>query len=219
MIVTIDGPAGAGKSSAAKGLAERLGFEFLDTGAMYRAVTFTALRASIAPDDEAGLERLLANASILVEGGRTCFDGEDISAAIRTPEVTSNVRNYADKAVVRKRLTAWQREIGSRRNLVTEGRDQGTIVFPQAECKFYLTAHDEIRAQRRHGDFAQQGREVPLEVVLADQQARDRQDSERELAPLKPAPDAEIIDTSGRDLAGVIDLLERKVLARRESGP
>lgn len=217
MIVTIDGPAGAGKSSAAKGLAERLGFEFLDTGAMYRAVTFVARRAGIDPSDESSLRTLLVDAEIVVERGKTTFNGEDISEAIRTPEVTSSVRNYADKGAVRERLTAWQRKIGERRDLVTEGRDQGTVVFPHAECKFFLIASDEVRAQRRHKDFAALGREIPLETVLADQQARDRQDSERALAPLKPADDAEIIDTSPYDLPGVIDLLERKVRGKMAS--
>jgi cytidylate kinase len=217
LIVTIDGPAGAGKSSAAKGLAERLGFEFLDTGAMYRAVTFVARRAGIDAADESSLRTLLADAEIVVERGKTTFNGEDISEAIRTPEVTSSVRNYADKGVVRERLTAWQRKIGERRDLVTEGRDQGTVVFPHAECKFFLIASDEVRAQRRHKDFAALGREIPLETVLADQQARDRQDSERALAPLKPADDAEIIDTSPYDLAGVIDLLEQKVRGKMAS--
>lgn len=217
MIVTIDGPAGAGKSSAARGLAERLGFEFLDTGAMYRAVTYAALRAGIDPSNENALADLLINATIRVARGITTFNGEDISAEIRTPEVTRQVRNYADKGTVRERLTTWQRAMGTERDLVTEGRDQGTIVFPDAECKFFLIASDEVRARRRHGDFIAQGREIPLEEVLSDQQARDRQDSERALAPLRPATDAEIIDTSPYDLEGVIDLLERKVRARQSS--
>lgn len=217
MIVTIDGPAGAGKSSAARGLAERLGFDFLDTGAMYRAVTLAALRAGVAAADEARLVALVDQIEIEVARGVTRLDGEDVSAAIRTPEVTSQVRHFADKAVVRRRLTEWQRRIGAGVDLVTEGRDQGTIVFPDAECKFFLTASEETRAARRQRDFARQGREVPLDSVLAEQRARDRQDAERALAPLRPAADARVVDTSSLDPAATIDLLERLVRERQRA--
>ncbi|MFO0948534.1 MAG: (d)CMP kinase [Planctomycetota bacterium] len=209
--MTIDGPAGAGKSTAAHALAKRLGFDFLDTGAMYRAVTLAALRAGVSPRDDAALATLLESLDVVVSHGKTTINGEDVSTDIRTVEVTDQVRHFADHGLVRNRLTAMQRKLGETENLVTEGRDQGTVVFPHAEIKLYLTASEEVRAQRRRDEYLRRGRNVPLETVLDEQRARDDQDSNRSLAPLKPADDARIIDTSNLDHQGTVDLLERLV--------
>lgn len=219
MIVTIDGPAGAGKSTVARALAERLHFTFLDTGAMYRAVTLAALRAGIASADQPGLHRLLEQLTIVLDGGRTLLNEEDVSREIRTPQVTEAVRHFADNAVVRAHLTRLQRAAANGRDLVTEGRDQGTVVFPSAECKFFLTADETTRARRRHADFQSRGQRVSFEQVQAEQYRRDQQDQTRRLAPLRPAPDAQIIDTTGLDILATIQLLEteiHKCLARRE---
>ena len=139
MIVTIDGPAAAGKSTAARALAERLGFDFLDTGAMYRAVTLAAVRRGMPLDDEAELGRIAASVSITLRGRSVFLDGEDVTAAIRDVEITRASRHVADKAAVRERMGNLQREAGRNGNIVTEGRDQGTIVFPNAACKIFLT--------------------------------------------------------------------------------
>lgn len=217
MIVTIDGPAGAGKSTVARALAARLGFDFLDTGAMYRAVTFAALRAGVSPDDAVALTRVMHDIDIQMEGARTYVNGEDVTEPIRSVEVTSQVRCFADKAVVREKLTRGQRQISHGRSLVTEGRDQGTIVFPHAEYKFYLTASESARASRRQADFHRQGRELTVAEILDQQRQRDEQDQTRELAPLKPAADAIIIDTTDLDVHAVVSLLERHV--RQEIAP
>src|SRR5437773_2156168 len=150
MIVTIDGPAGAGKSSAAKALAKRLHFEFLDTGAMYRAVTLTGIRAGADLDDPETMRKLLDGMALEMPAGRVVLAGEDVTAAIRKPEITSASGRIASNPAVRRRLVDWQRTIGSGRDMVCEGRDQGTVVFPDAICKFFLIADPLERARRRH---------------------------------------------------------------------
>src|SRR6185437_3310081 len=150
MIVTIDGPAGAGKSSAARMLASRLGFDFLDTGAMYRAVTLAALRAGCHLTDQAALAHLVAAIRLEMPAGQVLLDGEDITPLIRTPEITAASGPIASSAAVRSQLVAWQRALAAERNVVCEGRDQGTVVFPDALCKFFLVADPEERARRRH---------------------------------------------------------------------
>ena len=149
MIVTIDGPAGAGKSSAARALARRLGFEFLDTGAMYRAVTLAALRAKLELRDQAALTRLLAAMRLEMPGDRVILDGVDVTREIRTKEVTAASGAIADSSVVRNRLVQMQRQLAVGRSIITEGRDQGTVVFPNAACKFFLVADPVERARRR----------------------------------------------------------------------
>ncbi|MGL4465703.1 MAG: (d)CMP kinase [Planctomycetia bacterium] len=213
MVVTLDGPAGAGKSTAARRLAERLGFDFLDTGALYRAAAYAAGRAGLSADHP-DLPAFLGSVVILTAAGRTTIDGEDVSHALRTPEITAAVGAFADQPAVRNRLTDWQRAVGRRRNLVTEGRDQGTIVFPDALCKFFLTASEEIRAARRSEELQRAGRPVDLEEVLRAQRDRDRRDAERTIAPLKPAADALLIDTTPYPLDAVVDLLEDMVRGR-----
>ena len=144
MIITIDGPAGSGKSSSAKELARRLGFEFLDTGAMYRAVTLAALRRGIDVSNQQVMQGLLDELRLDMSPGRVLLNGEDVTQEIRAGMVTAASGAVADSPVVRRRLVEWQRQIAAGRNIVSEGRDQGTVVFPQAECKFFLVAQPEI---------------------------------------------------------------------------
>jgi len=211
MIVTIDGPAGAGKSSAARALAQRLGFEFLDTGAMYRAVALAALRADLDLHDQPGLARLLGTLHIEMPPGRVLLNGEDVTAAIRTPEVTAATSPVADSKVVRQHLVALQRDIAAGRDMVCEGRDQGTVVFPDAARKFFLKADPVERARRRQREMAARGETLDLDAVLRAQEERDRRDAARDLAPMVPAPDAVLLDSTHLELAQVVDLMECEV--------
>jgi cytidylate kinase len=214
MIVTIDGPAGAGKSSIARRLAERLSFQFLDTGAMYRAVALAALRRGLGDDDAAAIARLARELAIDMRHERTFLNGEDVSAAIRTPEVSAAVYLAADNVAVRERLVELQRGIARDRNTVTEGRDQGTVAFPQAECKIFLTASPQERAQRRHAELAARGEPITLEQVLAQQTDRDRRDAARPVGALVKAADAVEVSTDGLTPEEVVNRLERIVRSR-----
>jgi cytidylate kinase len=214
MIVTIDGPAGAGKSSAARALARRLGFDFLDTGAMYRAVTLAALRAGLDLRDQEALAGLLAGLRLEMPPGRVLVNGEEVTGRIRTAEVEAATAAIADSPVVRRRLVEMQRALGVGRDLVCEGRDQGTIVFPEAACKFFLVADPAERARRRQQDMAGRGETVPLEVILRQQEVRDAQDAARDLAPMRPAADALVLDSTGLRPEQVVDLMEAEVRRR-----
>ena len=214
MIIAIDGPAGAGKSSAAKTLAQRLGFRFLDTGATYRAVALAGLRRKIDWNDESGLARLARQAEIALPGDRVLLDGQDVTHEIRTLVVTSHTHYPANNAAVREHLVELQRRVAAGQNVVTEGRDQGTVVFPAAECKIFLTASPKERARRRLLDLEEHGETVTFEEVLADQNERDRRDASRDVGPLKPAPDAVEFNTDGLSPAEVVERLEVLVRAR-----
>ena len=214
MIVAIDGPAGAGKSSIARRLAERLGFQFLDTGAMYRAVALAALRWGLGPDDADAIADLAERMTIRVEGPRTILDGEDVSQAIRTSEVSAAVYLAADNVAVRRRLVELQREIAAGRDTVTEGRDQGTVAFPHAECKIFLTASPEVRARRRQAELAERGEQVAYEEILAQQAERDRRDAARPVGAMLKASDAALVITDGLTQEEVVDRLERIVRER-----
>jgi cytidylate kinase len=214
VIVTIDGPAGAGKSTAARRLAGRLGFDFLDTGAMYRAVALAWKRTGVAAVDEARLAELVDHITIEVDRGRVLLQGEDVTEQIRTAEVTRLSRAVADSPAVRSKLSALQRQAAMGRNIVSEGRDQGTVVFPDAGCKFFLTADPEERARRRQREMVGRGEPVRLEEVLQAQTERDARDRTRAVAPMVPAADALVVDTTHLDLDAVVDFLEEKVRAR-----
>ena len=214
MIITIDGPAGAGKSTAAKALARRLGFEFLDTGAMYRAVALAGLRAGLDLTDQASLARLLESMHLELRPGSVLLNGEEVGNAIRTLEVTAATHLAADSPVVRRRLVEWQRQMAEGRNVVTEGRDQGTIVFPHATCKFFLVADPAERARRRHKELVARGQDIPLEEVLRAQEERDRRDAARDIAPMVPAADAIMLDSTGLALEQVVDRMEHEVRQR-----
>ena len=211
MIVAIDGPAGAGKSSIASRLAERLGFAFLDTGAMYRAVALAALRRGLGQRDEAAIAKLAESLTIEFDGQRTLLDGEDVSAAIRTVEVSASVHLAADNVSVRRRLIELQRQITAGRDTVTEGRDQGTVAFPDAECKIFLTASRHERARRRFEELSNRGELVTFEDVLAQQDERDRRDEARPVGRLFKAADAVEVLTDGLTLEQVVERLERIV--------
>lgn len=210
-VVTIDGPAGAGKSTVARKLADRLGWRLLDTGAMYRAVTLAALRAGTDLESDEALGELAAQISIRLPPGQVLLDGEDVSSVVRSVEVTRASRYLADSPSVRRRLVTWQREFAVENDVVAEGRDQGTVVFPDAYRKFFLTASLEERARRRHAEFADRGEDVPLETVLRDLRERDARDETRAIAPMKPADDASIIDTTGVSLDEVLAMIEDQV--------
>ena len=217
MIVTIDGPAGAGKSSAAQLLADRLGFAFLDTGAMYRSVALAGLRAK-SPLDEAALSCLIETLRLEMPPGRVLLNGEDVSRVIRTPEVTAASMPIAASVVVRQKLVSWQRTIAAERDTVTEGRDQGSFVFPNAECKFFLTASPIERAERRHRELIRRGETITVDEILVAQAERDARDSGRAFAPLKQAEDAILIESSGLTLDQVVDRLEGHVRMRMGAG-
>ena len=211
MIVTIDGPAGTGKSSVARLLADRLGFEFLNTGAMYRAVAYACLQRQLDLASEQAVGDVAHSLEIFFSNNRLLLGKEDVTEAIRGHEVTQSASIVAANPVVRKRLVELQRIVGQGTNLVTEGRDQGTIVFPNAECKFFLTASPEERARRRQRELLEKGEQISLEELLEQQKLRDFRDETRSCSPLKPAPNAVIIDTTEMTLVHVASHLEQLV--------
>lgn len=211
MIVTIDGPAGTGKSTVARTLADRLGFEFLNTGAMYRAVAYACLRCNLELTDERAVGDLANSIEIVFSNDRLILDGRDVTSAIRTQQVTQLASVVAANPVVRARLVELQRIVGRNTNLVTEGRDQGTVVFPHAECKFFLTASQEERARRRQRELQEKGEFISLPDLIEQQECRDRRDESRSCSPLEPAPDAVQIDTTEMTLADVAAHLEELV--------
>lgn len=214
MIVTIDGPAGTGKSTAARQLAERLGFEFLNTGAMYRAVALVCLQRSIPATDETLVSSVLPQISIRFREARLWLNDHDVSDAIREATVTDAASIVASNRRVREHLVKLQRDCARDADLVTEGRDQGTVVFPQAECKFFLTASAEVRAERRQNELAARGLPVDTRQILEEIQLRDRRDTTRECAPMMPADDAIILDTSTLSQIEVLVQLEQLVRER-----
>jgi cytidylate kinase len=198
-VVTIDGPAGSGKSTVARAVAGRLGWRFLDTGAMYRAVTLAAMRRGLEPAREGeALESLARGLAVeLLPTGEVWMDGEDVSEAIRTREVARAIGPVADHAGVRSVLVGWQRAFAEAEPTVTEGRDQGTIVFPDAVCKLFLTATIEARVRRRMGDLKLDPEDAGAYGSLwTEIERRDREDADRAIAPLVPAPGAVVLDTT-----------------------
>jgi cytidylate kinase len=218
-IVAIDGPAGAGKSTAARRVASRLGFAMVDTGAIYRTVALAATRRGIALDDDAALAALLPELEIHFSpspggGQRVLLGADDVSVEIRTPPISLGASKVSARPVVRAGLLDLQRRLAcapENRGAVLEGRDIGTVVFPDADAKFFLTASDEERARRRHAELGAKGDPSSYDEVLADQRRRDKDDSERAIAPLRPAEDARIVDTSGMPLEAVVDALVTEV--------
>lgn len=214
LVVTIDGPAGSGKSTVAGRLADRLGWRLLDTGAMYRAVTLAGLRSGMSLEDDRGLAELAERLVVELTPGRVLLDGEDVSAEIRSVEVTEASRHAADHPRIRARLVGWQRAFAKAHPTVAEGRDQGTVVFPDSPCKFFLTADPRVRAARRYAEMVVRGVATTVEEVLKDQEERDARDLARAIAPLRAATDAHVIDTSELELSEVVDLLESVVRER-----
>ena len=250
LLIVIDGPAGAGKSTVARRLAERYGLPVLDTGAIYRALALFARERGVAWSDAGGLARLTmelasdahaaANANAASDGTgavtpgirfvaaqapgaaqRVLLAGRDVTAAIRTPEISDGASQVSAHPAVRQGLLGIQRQLGAR-GCVAEGRDLGTVVFPDAAFKFFLTADDRIRAARRQAELRSppQGapKDLPLEQVLRDLQSRDERDQSRAAAPLIQAPDAVLVDSTGLDIDGVVSAIMAVVDGRRRAG-
>ena len=209
-IIAIDGPSGVGKSTTARRVAQELGWDYLDTGAMYRATALALQRAGVALEDGPGLAAVLSGLRIRQRGSREFLDGEDVSEAIRTPEITRMVTPVSADARVREVLVDQQRRIGAQGGWVVDGRDIGTVVFPDACCKVFLTASVEARAGRRFRELADKGAPLPLAEVAADLQRRDLADSTRAVSPLRRAEDAVELDSSGMSLAEVVDWIVRR---------
>ena len=214
MIVTLDGPAGAGKSSTARALASRLGWCYMDTGAMYRAVALMALDRGIPLDDSAGLAELAEAITIEFREGRVVVDGRDVSTEIRTDRITQATRPVADAPPVREAMKRVQRRMAEGIDVVTEGRDQGSVVFPAAALKVFLTASPEERARRRHHEEAARGNAASLEAILAAQSQRDEGDRTRAVGAMKPADDAVIVETDGLTAEEVVNRLVAMIEAR-----
>lgn len=210
MVITIDGPAGAGKTTVSKRLAECLSYRYVDTGALYRGVAYEAKAAGIGADDDEALEKLCKNLDLNLvlseQGLRLISNGNDISLAIRTPEMSMMASAVSARKTVRAYLLGLQRKLGMEKAVVFEGRDMGTVVFPEADVKFYLDASPEIRAYRRYLEMGGD-KTVSLKDVENDIRKRDANDSSRAIAPLKPAEDAVIIDATPLGIDGVIDVM------------
>ena len=221
MIIAIDGPSGAGKSTLGKMLAKKLGLLYLDTGAMYRAAALSAIQEGISLDDNKSVARLTEQADIDLVGEpedlKVILDGKDVSAEIRTLEVAQAASVVSTISEVRRIMVRHQREIGSRdpKGCVLEGRDIGSVVFPNADYKFFLTAKPEARAQRRFAEDAAKGRVSTFEQTLAEINERDERDVSREDSPLTIAADAIVIDTSELDLSEVFAEMLAKINERR----
>jgi len=207
-IVTIDGPAGSGKTTVSRQVATRLGFDYVDTGALYRGVACAAVEAKIALDDDAALKRLCNTIDIRLirrdDGLRLMVNGEDVSDKIRTPEMAMAASAVSARPVVRQFLLKLQRRLGSHRKSVFEGRDMGTVVFPGAAVKLYLDADISVRAERRYRELAGKHK-VSLAEVRRDMQLRDKNDATRAVAPLKAAKDAICLDTAGMTIDEVVE--------------
>ncbi|HEX9296909.1 MAG TPA: (d)CMP kinase [Polyangiaceae bacterium] len=221
-VVAIDGPAGAGKSTIARQLAARLGFTLVDTGALYRAVALASRIAGVAWDDDAGVaavaqhlaaSRLLALRADPDRGIRVMLSGEDVSEAIRAPDMGMGASRVSAIGAVREALFQLQRAAGEEGGVVLEGRDIGTVVFPDAEVKFFLTASPEVRAKRRYQELLERGEVVEYARILEEVRTRDHQDTTRAIAPLRQADDAVVIDSSSRTIDDVVSEMADRVSA------
>lgn len=209
--VAIDGPAGAGKSTVARGAAKELGYIYVDTGALYRTVALAATRNGVLESAEK-TEQMLKDITVDLafdDAGAQCvyLNGEDVSSLIRTPEISMAASNVSKIPAVRAFLLGLQRDIAANNNVIMDGRDIATVVLPEAQVKIFLTASPECRAERRYKELLEKGENVKYDDVLADVNARDYQDSHREIAPLKPAEDSVVADTSGKSLPQSIEMI------------
>ena len=218
LVIAIDGPSGAGKSTVARRLAKRLGYTYIDTGAMYRAIGWKAKQEGIDPANETALAGLCGRIQVLLtndaDDPRIAVDGIDVSEAIRTPEMGMMASAVSKSPAVRARLLSLQRDLGARGGVVMDGRDIGTVVFPDAEVKFYLDASPEERGRRRYRELSAKGMEVDLDRITRDLRERDHQDSGRAIAPLKRAEDAVLIDSSDREIDEVVEAMLANVMKK-----
>jgi cytidylate kinase len=211
IVITIDGPAGAGKSTVAAALARRLGFTLIDTGALYRGLAWAAREAGVPIEDGPALRALLDRTDVRLEGGRVLVDGHDVTVEVRSPAISQLTSRLTTLAPVRDKMTPIQRSLAAPGGAVLEGRDTGSVVWPEAEVKFYLDADLDTRARRRRDDLAARGIGADLDTVREDVARRDRQDMERTLAPLVKPESAVVVDTTGRGVTEVVDTLLRVV--------
>jgi cytidylate kinase len=220
IVVAIDGPAGAGKSTLARNLAARLGFLYIDSGAMYRAVGLWALRAGIELADVQRLEQLARQSRIELEpaGSRVLLNGEDITEAIRTPEVSQAASRVSTIGAVRRAMVEEQRRMAARASVVMEGRDIGTVVFPDADIKIFLDAAPAVRAVRRQRESAEKGESIDPEETARQMRERDRRDRTRSEAPLVQAPDAVYVDSTGLTIEQVVEAVLKLVRERTSNG-
>ncbi|ACM20716.1 cytidylate kinase [Geotalea daltonii FRC-32] len=218
LIIAIDGPSGAGKSTITKLLAERLGYIHIDTGAMFRAIALSASRNGVEADDDRGLEELCRSTDVVLKRSNGCcmvlLNGEDVSHAIRTPEISALTSKISARKPVRESLLKLQRRMGEQGGVILEGRDIGTVVFPDAEVKFFLSASAEERGRRRYLELVAKGEQVTLEQTIAAVISRDENDEKREHAPLRCANDAVIIDSTRLSIEEVLESMEKKVRER-----
>ena len=212
--VAIDGPGGTGKSTIAKAVAARFGIEYIDTGAMYRALGLKARRNGINEADEEAVKDMLAATSIDFVNGHTLLDGEDVSGLIRTNEISMAASNISKLAIVRAKVDEVSRYLAATKDVVMEGRDIGATVIPEAEVKIFMTASPEIRAKRRYDQLLAAGKEADYETIFRETQARDYQDSHREVSPLRAADDAVFLDTSDMDIEENIDAVADIITAK-----
>ena len=219
--IAIDGPAGAGKSTIAKSLAKELGFYYVDTGAIYRTVAYFMDLLGVSPKNVDGVSRYIDELTIGIEYDENglqhmIMNGMDVTEDIRTPEISQGASLVSAHAVVRDVLLDMQRDVAKKHNVIMDGRDIGTVVLPRAKVKIFLTASAEVRAQRRHLELQSKGSKDSYEKVLADIKLRDHQDSTREIAPLKQAKDAVLVDSSNMDVEEVIRTI--RVIVREKTG-
>ena len=211
LVIAVDGPAGAGKSTIAKIIADKLNINYIDTGAMYRAVTYKVLQNNIDTTDEHAIIEVAKASEIDFKDNNIYLDGKILKEEIRTPEVSNNVSNVAQIKEVRYLMVDVQREIGNRSSVILDGRDIGSYVFPNADYKFFLNASPEERGERRYKELVKKGYETTLEEVIKDVIRRDEIDSNREFAPLVKADDAIEIDTTGKSIEGVVEDVISKI--------